>query len=203
MTIVRLDDGRLGWRRGGQVVARAAARRDGDDIVVEELEHEGEDAARGFLDALAGMATGASRLVDERGRVLRQVTVAPVHHPAPLTLAKLEQAIRESWSAETSDRPSEWTEGNPSFQQCDVTARVVRDYVGGDILVAGVVLDGRRVDRHAWNRLPSGLELDLTREQFLQGERFEAPEVLTEFIGPNMQERYELFAARVREKLSS
>jgi hypothetical protein len=106
MTLVRLENDRLGWRR------------DGD------------------------------------GRLLRTVTVAPVERPTPSTLARLEQTIRASWSAETSDRPDEWSEANPAFQQCDVTARVVRDYLGGEILVAGVVLDGRRVDMHAWNRLP-------------------------------------------------
>jgi hypothetical protein len=203
MTLVRLEGDRVGWRRAGEIAASAGVRRDGDDLVVEKLEHEDEDGARGLLDALAAMATLASRVVDEDGRVLRNVTVAPVDGSRPLTLAKLEQAIRASWSAETSERPGDWTEDNPSFQQCDVTARVVRDYLGGDILVAGVVLGGRRVDMHAWNRLPSGLELDLSREQFLQGEQFEAAEVLTDFVGRHADERYELLAARVREKLSS
>lgn len=79
----------------------------------------------------------------------------------------------------------------------------MRDYLGGEILVAGVVLHGRRVDMHAWNRLPSGVEVDLSREQFLQGEQFETPRVLTEFVGDRLDERYELLAARVRERLSS
>jgi hypothetical protein len=201
MTLVRLENERVGWRRDGEIVASAAVRRDGDEVVVEKLEHGDEDGARALLDALAAMVTLASRLVDEDGNVLRDVTVAPVGGPSPSTLANLEHAIRASWSAETSDRPSEWTEANPAFQQCDVTARVVRDYLGGEILAAGVVLEGRRVDMHAWNRLPSGLELDLSREQFLQGERFETPEVLTEFVGASVDERYELLAARVRAKL--
>ena len=34
---------------------------------------------------------------------------------------------------------------------------------------------GPAVDRHAWNRLPSGLTLDLTREQFVNGETFGEP----------------------------
>jgi hypothetical protein len=79
-----------------------------------------------------------------------------------------------------------------------VTAAVVQDYLGGDTLVAGVVLDGTRVDRHAWNVLPSGLTLDLTREQFRQGERFEQPHVEAVTRG----ERYELLAERVRARLA-
>jgi hypothetical protein len=203
MTLVRLENDRLGWRRDGEIAASASVRRDGDDLVVEHVEQQDEESGRALVDALAGMATLASRVVDAEGRVLRDITVAPVESPMPLTLARLEQAIRASWSAETSDRPREWSEENPSFQQCDATSRVVRDYLGGEILVAGVVLDGRRVDMHAWNRLPSGVEVDLSREQFLQGEQFETPRVLTEFVGDRFEERYELLAARVRERLSS
>ena len=203
MTLVRLENDRLGWSRDGGVVASASVRRDGDDLVVEKLEREDADAGRALLDALAGMATLASRLVDEDGRVFREIRVSPVDSATPLTLTKLEQAIRASWSAETSDRPRDWTPANPSFQQCDVTARVVHDYLGGEILVAGVVLDGRRVDMHAWNRLPSGVEFDLSREQFLQGEQFETPHVRTEFVVKSLDERYELLARRVRDNLSS
>jgi hypothetical protein len=118
-----------------------------------------------------------------------------------VTLSQLESAIRASWSAETSDRPDSWTSDNPAFQQCDVTARVVRDYLGGEILVAGVVLDGQRVDRHAWNRLPSGLVIDLTREQFRHGERLEAPVVNDLVRIDRNPERYELLASRVRATL--
>jgi hypothetical protein len=132
---------------------------------------------------------------------VRDVTVAPVAGARVVTHNELEAAIRVYWSAETSDRPDEWTSANPAFQQCDVTARVVRDYLGGEILVAGVVRDGRRVDRHAWNRLDSGLEVDLSREQFLAAEQFEAPEVVTESVGAAADDRYELLAERVREKL--
>jgi RNA:NAD 2'-phosphotransferase (TPT1/KptA family) len=67
--------------------------------------------------------------------------------------------------------------------------------------VAGVVLDGLRVDRHAWNRLPSGLVLDLTREQFRDGERLEEPIVNDVARIDRNPERYELLASRVRAKL--
>lgn len=203
MSLARLSEGRIGWRRDGRVVASARVSRADDELVIADLQSDDDDGAAALLGAVAGAATSAARLVDTDGRVVREITVSPVDRPQPLTLARLEESIRAAWSAETSDRPGEWTTENPAFQQCDVTARVVQDYLGGDILVAGVILDGRRVDRHAWNRLPSGLELDLSREQFLRGEQFEAPEVLEEFLGQEAEERYALLAARVRERLLS
>jgi hypothetical protein len=59
---------------------------------------------------------------------------------------------------------------------------------------------GRRVERHAWNLLPSGLALDLTTSQFEDGGEYEEP-VPGEPIMVN-RAGYELFARRVRESLS-
>ena len=148
MSLVNLGD-RIGWRRDGDVVASLRAARESDDLVVAGIEGD-KSAVDELLDALAGAATGVSRLVDDDRRVLRNVAPVAVDSHVPLTLARLEQAIRDSWCAETSDRPDDWTSENPAFQQCDVTARVVQDYLAGVILIAGVVLDGVRVDLHAW-----------------------------------------------------
>ena len=93
------------------------------------------------------------------------------------TLAQLEAAIRESWSADTASEDNEWTPDNPSCGQCDITTLVVHDLVGGDVLAADVFLDGVRVEAHMWNRLPSGLEVDLTREQFRLGQVIGEPTV--------------------------
>ena len=41
---------------------------------------------------------------------------------------------------------------------------------GGEIIVADALRDGQRVGVHYWNRLPSGAEVDLTRDQFLPNE---------------------------------
>jgi hypothetical protein len=86
------------------------------------------------------------------------------------TLAKLEQAIRESWTLDTSDDGDEWSPANPARGQCDITALVVHDFLGGELLGADVYRDGERIEGHMWNRLPSGVEVDLTREQFKRGE---------------------------------
>ncbi|MDX6410755.1 MAG: hypothetical protein QOE91_271, partial [Gaiellaceae bacterium] len=79
----------------------------------------------------------------------------------------------------------------------------VRELLGGDILIANVVRGGKRVERHAWNRLASGVTLDLTREQFRSGESFTEPAVEEPLITFRTPERYETLAARVRLALSA
>lgn len=120
---------------------------------------------------------------------------------AATTLSVLEGAIRSAWDRETSDDPDEWSAENPARGQCAVTALLVRALLGGDILIANVLRNGKRVERHAWNRLPSGITLDLTREQFRDGETFTEPAVEEPLITRRNPERYERLAARVRAAL--
>jgi hypothetical protein len=96
---------------------------------------------------------------------------------ATFTLAELEDAIRGAWSEDTASEDNDWTPDNPSCGQCDITTLVVHDLLGGDVLAADVFLDGERVEAHMWNRLPSGLEVDLTREQFKLGQVIGEPRV--------------------------
>lgn len=122
--------------------------------------------------------------------------------PAVLTLNELEQAIQRSWAADTSDDPDEWSLANPARGQCGVTALVLRDLLGGDILIADVCRDGKAVERHCWNRLPSGLEIDLTREQFRDGETLGPPEVAEPLVKTYGRDRHELLATRVSAALT-
>lgn len=88
------------------------------------------------------------------------------------TLADVEHAIRSSWGADTcapEDRP-DWHPANPARGQCGVTALVLNDLLGGDLVRGEVHRDGMRVDFHWWNRFADGIEIDLTREQFAPGE---------------------------------
>jgi hypothetical protein len=86
--------------------------------------------------------------------------------------AALEAAIRGSWSEASCDpHDAPWPPENPSRGQCNVTALVVQDHAGGDIVRSTVLhADGTRQGLHFWNRLPDGSEVDLTREQFIDGE---------------------------------
>jgi hypothetical protein len=91
------------------------------------------------------------------------------------TLTTLESAIRAAWSIETTDPASveTWSPESPAWGQCAVTALVVHDYLGGEILHAPVTRgDGSDGGHHYWNRLAGGIELDLTLEQFQDGQQF-------------------------------
>jgi hypothetical protein len=95
------------------------------------------------------------------------------------SLAEIERVIRASWSRETCDPVDEWSAENPARGQCAVTALVVQDLCGGELLLAEVhYRDGSRQGLHYWNRLGEGVELDLTREQFAAGETILEPEVI-------------------------
>jgi hypothetical protein len=86
----------------------------------------------------------------------------------PWTLTDIERAVRSAWGADTcapEDLP-DWHAGNPARGQCGVTALVLHDLLGGELVRGEVRVGGRRTDLHWWNRFPGGLEIDLTREQF-------------------------------------
>jgi hypothetical protein len=125
------------------------------------------------------------------------------------TLAQIEDAIRASWGPDTADKDDGWTPDNPSRGQCDVTSLVVQDIFGGELLAAGVFRDGERVESHMWNRLPGGLELDLTRDQFAGGEvigessvRERPSEFEREHPRYHRYEAYLVLARRVQEHLT-
>jgi hypothetical protein len=215
----------VGWSDGDQLVACAGVERlSDDDVAVRTIGARSDADASALLGAIAHVATG-SRLVaeiDEHSadvyrlsgfmleataegrvrcvRVLEEVEgrLASVH---AATLQETEAAIRSAWGRETSDDPAEWSEENPARGQCAVTALLVRELLGGEILVANVLRDGRRVDRHAWNRLPSGLTLDLTREQFVNGECFGEPAAEEPTLTNRNPERFATLRARVWARL--
>ncbi|CAL9339487.1 hypothetical protein SUDANB120_00238 [Streptomyces sp. enrichment culture] len=124
-----------------------------------------------------------------------------------LLLADIERAVRDSWSAETCtpEYRSRWTDDNPARDQCGVTALVLNDLLGGELVRGEVHVDGERVDYHWWNRLGEGVEIDLTREQFRPEE-----EVVGGTVIPRpprgephrLREEYELLRSRVLERLA-
>ncbi|MFD7550074.1 hypothetical protein ACFV0R_17065 [Streptomyces sp. NPDC059578] len=105
----------------------------------------------------------------------------------PLTLLDLDRALRDSWAADTCspDDLADWQPQNPACGHCDITSLIVNDVFGGDLLCGEVALeDGTPRGYHWWNRLPSGVELDLTREQFRNGQTVTVPRVIVRPPGP-------------------
>jgi hypothetical protein len=123
----------------------------------------------------------------------------------PLTRDDLEVAIRASWSVETCDPTdvAHWTQANPSLGQCAVTALVVHDLLGGELLEAEVhQADGARQGFHYWNRL-AGVDIDLTRAQFVSGEHVQRPRLITRMPSEPWlaQDKYLVLRDRVRAAL--
>ncbi|MFF7947707.1 YunG family protein [Streptomyces griseorubiginosus] len=121
----------------------------------------------------------------------------------PLLLTDIERAVRSSWSAETCtpEFRSRWSPDNPARDQCGVTAMVLNDLLGGELIRGEVHVNGERVDYHWWNRLGMGLEIDLTREQFGPEETVTGGVVIprppvTEWR--RLREEYELLRSGVR-----
>ena len=113
---------------------------------------------------------------------------------------ELYDRVRAAWGADTCDPVDlPWSPDNPSRGQCGVTALVLHDHLGGELLVAEVLRDdGSRQGWHLWNRLPDGSEVDLTREQFAPDEHVQEPQVLHRDGPPKRcAEQY----ARLRERV--
>ncbi len=117
------------------------------------------------------------------------------------TLTDVERAFRASWGADTcdpSDRP-DWHPGNPARGQCGPTALVLHDLFGGELVLGEVRVAGERTGVHWWNRFGTGLEVDLTREQFRPHEEVVGARVLARPPGSpkRCREEYELLRDRV------
>ena len=84
------------------------------------------------------------------------------------TLVELERAFRAAWARDTCDDDdlADWCPENPARGQCGVTAMVLWELAGGALMLGEVHVGAARTGMHWWNRLPGGLEIDLTREQF-------------------------------------
>lgn len=143
------------------------------------------------------------------GAILSAMKPSPLTSAKPLTLTGIDAALRASWAADTCSPDdvarAPWTAANPAWGQCDITALVVHDMFGGELLVGEVwSADGEQQGFHWWNRLASGVELDLTREQFLLGQRVTEPRPVERPPGrlPRRQEEYELLRRRVSEAIT-
>lgn len=124
-------------------------------------------------------------------------------------MANVEQvrvALYDAWGPDTCypDSSELWRVDNPARDQCGMTALVVQDVLGGDLILGEVQVDGIKVGNHYWNRLPDGIVVDLTSEQFFPGEVIVNGQVV---IRPpdaprRHREQYELLRTRVVRGLS-
>ncbi len=81
---------------------------------------------------------------------------------------RVREALEQAWSLETA---KQWSPENPANGQCNVTAAVIHDLYGGEILRTRYPTVW-----HYYNRI-DGQRLDLTDSQFFRpGARFHAPE---------------------------
>ncbi|ROO60021.1 hypothetical protein EDC02_1870 [Micromonospora sp. Llam0] len=126
--------------------------------------------------------------------------------PRTWTLTHIERVIRTAWSADTCDPAdlADWHTGNPARGQCGVTALVLHDLLGGELLVGEVSAGGRRTGQHWWNRL-GVVEIDLTRDQFGPHERISGATVVDRPDGPprRCREQYETLRTRVLKQLGA
>ncbi|WP_078910672.1 alpha/beta fold hydrolase [Streptomyces sp. NRRL S-87] len=128
--------------------------------------------------------------------------------PGPRTLTELEAALRASFAADTCSpddvERAPWTPENPAWGHCDLTALLVQDVFGGDLMAGKVFLGGEQQGFHMWNRLPGGVELDLTRDQFRRGQEVSPGWALRERPPgrlPRRWDEYQLLRRRVIGRL--
>jgi hypothetical protein len=97
--------------------------------------------------------------------------------------------LRRSWSIETG---SHWQRDNPASGQCGVTALVVHDEFGGEILKTDV--NGAW---HFYNRI-DGRRVDFTMSQFDSPIGYDdVPSSRDEALGDCSRQQYELLKGRV------
>ena len=121
-----------------------------------------------------------------------------------VTLAILTNALRVAWSKESSSDKN-WTPSNPSAGQCAITACIIQDYLGGEIMhVTATLSNGEKVS-HYYNDLNSA-EIDLTKQQFPEGTTFAEPDQRTGDFKttreyclsfPDTAERYEALKLKI------
>ena len=83
-----------------------------------------------------------------------------------MDIGKYKKVFEQCWTADTAQ--GKWTPECPSLNQCAVTAMVVQDLFGGDLLRCkcddGSSHYWNRITD--WNRMTDGEDVDLTFEQF-------------------------------------
>ena len=124
----------------------------------------------------------------------------------PITADELRSHFLSSWGPDTCypNMREGWDPATPSRDQCGMTALVVQDVLGGDLVHGEVQVAGEHVGHHYWNRLPDGTDVDLTADQFLPEEHVVGGTVVIRPPeGPRYhREQYELLRGRVFDSMA-
>ena len=106
-------------------------------------------------------------------------------------------AIRSCWAADTSGTPEEWSPQNPAKGQCDVSSFIAWEYLGGDLVLSRVFIDGEQTEHHYSNRL-EGEDIDVTAGQFSGDEEIkEVSVVADDYLRKNRGTMRPELAARI------
>jgi hypothetical protein len=106
--------------------------------------------------------------------------------------------LQDAWCRETSSDPDHWTPENPALGQCAVSALVIQDLLGGELLRG--LFNGTS---HYWNRLDNGQIIDVTKQQFspLKTQEFTGARTRAYVLSfPDTVTRYKLLKSRIEEK---
>ena len=92
-----------------------------------------------------------------------------------MTIEEIQKKLAQSWCKETCYEPQQdnWSPENPAQGQCFVTALIVQDLLGGEIIKA----KSSNGVSHYWN-VVNDTEIDLTRSQFPDSETFTKKEII-------------------------
>lgn len=108
----------------------------------------------------------------------------------PIELFRVLKAV---WAGDTAGGTTSWSQDNPAKNHCSVTALIVQDYFGGELLntkTAG--------GTHFYNSI-DGKRWDLTVSQFAEPICFEDnPATREEAMADASEAKYRILAERVR-----
>jgi hypothetical protein len=106
----------------------------------------------------------------------------------------VKQVLVQCWSKQSS---SSWIENNPARGQCSVTAIVIQERFGGEILKTNV--DGQW---HFYNVI-DGIKYDLTIDQFEEPPNYiDIPSTLEEGLSDTNQDKYNYLLDKFQQVFS-
>ena len=106
---------------------------------------------------------------------------------------ELYRALADAWSANTASPTGAWSPANRAQNHCSVTALIVQDYFGGEILSTRTV-----GGTHFYNTV-GGVKWDLTSSQFSEPIPYEdRVSSRDDALADTAVEKYELLVSRLK-----